>query len=160
MGRCSVRPPTALPPTITARCRISVRFVASRLVHTGSPASPIDGRVIGSPSGGDEDVVCVDLAIGDGDSARAGERGAALDDGDALVLVAGHWGGVVEVTEQVVAVIAQIGPVQVRGGNTLGAVRLGGGPPAPAAASWMGRRPSRRIHRRSGTTVGRSAAGW
>jgi hypothetical protein len=104
-----------------------------------------DGRDDWFASGGDEDVVCADIAIGDGDSARAGERGAALDDGDALVLVAGHLGGVVEVTDQVVAVIAQIGPVQVRGGNTLVAVRLG--PPAPAAASWMGRRPSRRIHR-------------
>ena len=57
----------------------------------------------------------------------AGERGAALDDGDALVSVAGHLGGVVEVTDQVVALIAQIGPVQVRGRNTLGAVRLGAG---------------------------------
>src|SRR6476646_4216406 len=52
-----------------------------------------DGRDDWFASGGDEDVVCADLAIGNGVSARAGERGAALDDGDALVLVAVTWAG-------------------------------------------------------------------
>ncbi len=74
---------------------------------------------------GDEDVVRAQLSPVDGDAVWPGERGVAFDDRDALSGVALHLGGVIEVADHVVAVVAQIGPVQLRGGDALGAFGFG-----------------------------------
>ncbi len=70
-----------------------------------------------------------DLLAGDLDAPRvAGDQpGGALDDGGALLLVAGDLRGVVEVADHVVAVVTQRGPVQLRGGQAGGITGLGAG---------------------------------
>jgi hypothetical protein len=68
-----------------------------------------------------------ELLPGDLDAPRvaADQPGGTLDHGGPLLLVAGDLCGVIQVADHVVAVVAQPGPVQLRGGQAGGVPDLG-----------------------------------
>jgi len=110
----------------------------------GFPAGPhrhlvqaLDGRADRLGSGGDHHVLCFQLLPGCLDPAGPGEPGGALDDRGAGLLVVLDLGGVIEVPDHVVVVIAQNRPVEDGGSHPGGPAGLG--PRLRAAQQRLGR---------------------